>query len=132
MDENNSDLFYMLCTDKAIRTVGLIDYGSLEFECGSTLDLPFSPNAFSMILNRIGNTVCEGESYTNGKIKVPDFKTPMYLLERDSEVSEGQRVMKVIVPDYNKKYPWDDDCAPVYKAQITESEITIMKEIYNG
>ena len=77
----------------------------LEFQ----VVLEASPDVVGSVLNELGYMVQSGKRFKSGDLVDGILlDSPLRLLEMDS--INGDRVLRVIAPDPNKKWPEDPDC----------------------
>lgn len=108
------------------HTHGLNRYGSLELE----LNLPMEPNQATRFINLIADRVSKGMKYASGDKVTDIFTLPFYLFETQPIFGEMyERVLRIVFPDPQVKYPWDAGCDPVYAKQLSDWEIARMKII---
>lgn len=111
-------------------TEGLSKFGSLELE----LVLPVEPEKAQKWLNIVGSEIVDGRAYKSGERIEGMFTCPFYLLNCPPVFrSEGERVLRMVVPDEHYLYPWEDGCAEIFRQQLTNAGIMIArKQLLSG
>lgn len=105
--EGESDLVY--------HTHGLNKYDSLELE----LNLPLENKIAMQFVNIIGLEIANGRRLKDGDIVEGLFNLPIAFRETKGIFSDSEEVnLRIILPDENGLFPWDDNCSPEYKKQI--------------
>ena len=104
----------------AAHTHGLDKHGMKELE----VNLPLEKNQMLKLVNTVAyelvsnNLVIDEEYYFEANTI---FNCPI-LLKKTVPVFKsdklGKYVLRVIFPDENGNFPWDDGCLPYYKDQI--------------
>lgn len=83
------------------------------------LALPFNPQIAGEILNCLGTMIANGSDFRSGDIVEGILVDCPLALKTFRET--GRSVLRVIVPDVNRKFPWDEGCDEVYKKQLEET-----------
>ena len=97
------------------HTHGLKDYDSLELE----LNLSLPEDNAMIFLNIIGLRIANGTIYQDNDVANDLFNLPIIFKEVEGISSDShERHLRVIFPDANGKFPWDDGCNPDYAKQI--------------
>lgn len=96
------------------HTHGLSTYGSLELE----LNLPLENELAMQFINIIGLEIANGLKLTDGDFVDGLFSMPIAFREADGIFGEGERNLRIILPDENGLFPWDEGCNPAYQHQI--------------
>lgn len=96
------------------HTHGLSRYGGhLEFQ----VILDMGPRNIGYVLNEFGFRVRSGEKFKDGDVVNGIFEDcPVRLVEMDD--SEGKKVLRVVIPDSQNRWPEDKACDPPYTQQI--------------
>lgn len=108
------------------HTHGLDKFGSLELE----LLLPVALDKANLWLNVLGVEIVYGQCFKSGERIEGLFSCPFYLLNCSPVYGtyEGERVLRMIVPDKNYLFPWDDGCIEIFRQQLTSAEIIIARQ----
>lgn len=97
------------------HTHGLNEYDSLELE----LNLPLPEDDAMIFLNMIGLRIANGQPYKDGDVAKDLFNVPIVFKETPGISSMTDELhLRVIFPDAQGKFPWDDNCHPDYANQI--------------
>lgn len=116
------------CGRTKFHTHGLCKFGSLEIE----LNLPLVMEQGGLFVNLIAQSIADGQRYQSGDRVERVFNLPFYVLETDAiGGNPGERVLRVILPDKEVLYPWDNGCEDFYRVQLSDGEILRMKQILN-
>ncbi len=106
-----------------VRTLGLKEkYGHLEFQ----IVLDIGDDMLGYILNVFGLRVQAGERFYDGQILndiLKDYDVKLMAMEDD-----GEKVLRVIIPDANHKYPQDAGCAAYYNLQALPTDVLIVEK----
>lgn len=102
------------------HTHGLDVYGSLELE----INLSISPKNAGMILNILGLEIANGKKFEDGEIDYSIFKNGIAFRKVTSKFGDVvSDVLRVIIPDTNFKFPWDEGCQEPYASQLTRNTL---------
>ena len=93
------------------HTHGLDKYGHLEFQCV----LNIGQSMIMYILNSLGLRVQSGEKFKSGDSVSEIIKD--YDIRLKEVESDGKKLLRVILPDANNKFPDDEGCEPIYSLQ---------------
>ncbi|SHJ57647.1 hypothetical protein SAMN02745136_00433 [Anaerocolumna jejuensis DSM 15929] len=107
------------------HTHGLDKWGSLEIE----INLHLRPEILGQYLNLIAEKIVKGLMVEDGERVMGIFDCPIYFFKTKSVQSEDE-VLRVIVPDEEMRFPWDNDCSESYREQIEPKHILRRKDIY--
>ena len=99
------------------HTHGLNEYGSLELE----LNLSLEKNQACQFINLIGLEIANGKKFKDGDFDDTIFNCKIAFKEVEGIYEENQKCLRVIFPDTNYKFPWEDGCEEPYKWQISEN-----------
>ena len=47
------------------------------------------------------------------------------IIELGNDITASRTLLRIIIPDENDLYPWEDKCNPYYKEQFTDKDIII-------
>ena len=97
------------------HTHGLVNYGHLEFQ----VVLDVGPNLIGFLLNAMGCRVQNGESFKDGDIITGIVSGPLRLKEVSSN---GERVLRIMLPDEQMRFPGEADCMAPYNLQDLSEE----------
>lgn len=106
------------------HTHGLDKYGSLEVE----INLHLRPEVMGQYLNFISSKIADGFIVKEGEKVTGLFECPIYFIKTQSVQSE-EEVLRVILPDEEMRFPWDDNCSSGYREQIEPKHILKRKDI---
>jgi len=98
----------------AFHTHGLDKYGSLELE----LNLPLDQKQGMTFVNLVGLEIANGKKFKDGDIDNTVFQCNITFREAKSIFGENEKILRIILPDENFKFPWEDGCSQPYKSQI--------------
>lgn len=93
------------------HTHGMDKYGHQEFQ----MVLMIGSQLICYILNALGLRVQAGESFKDGDSVSEIIKD--YDIRLKEVESEGKKLLRVILPDKNNKFPDDEGCMYEYKLQ---------------
>lgn len=99
------------------HTHGLNKYGSLELE----INFPIQQNLAGHILNEIGLKIANGKKYKSNDTIEDIVNVKLKVIETKgvhSDAHGDEKVLRIILPDENHKFPWDEGCNPIYQKQI--------------
>ncbi|EQB4340873.1 DUF4262 domain-containing protein [Clostridium botulinum] len=97
------------------HTHGLEEYNSLELE----LNLSLEQKQAMRFLNLIGLKIANGIGFKDGDSDNSIFNCEVFFKEVDGIYRNGnRRMLRVILPDPNFKFPWENGCAEPYKSQL--------------
>lgn len=94
------------------HTHGMRKYGHLDFQ----LVLHVSDQDFGYILNSLGLRVQAGEHFNSGDLIEGIFEDCPVRLDEVEE--SGRRVLRVIIPDSQNRFPEDPACEYPYSYQL--------------
>lgn len=97
-------------------TYGMFKYGHPEFQ----LVLHMEHKMILYTLNMLGLHVQAGKVFKDGDI-IEDLFEGYNALLKEIEYN-GEKMLRVIVPDENHKFPDDEDCHPHYRHQVLPIE----------
>lgn len=102
------------------HTHGLDKYNSLELE----INLNVHTNIAKNIINTIGLDIANGKEIKDGYFDEENFNCKIAIKEaieicKDTHIDKiDHRILRIILPDDNFKFPWDDECQDFYRTQI--------------
>lgn len=103
--------------DKVVyHTHGLKEYGSLELE----LNLSLNKAQGTQFLNIIGLHIANGKVFNDGDFDETIFTCKIAFKKLKGIYGDGEDNLRVIFPDTNFKFPWDEGCEEPYMSQIGE------------
>lgn len=115
-------IHYIPCEQPSFHTHGLNQYGSLELE----LVLPVDPQKGMQLINYIAAQIAwYGKHYTSAE-KVSDvLNLPFYLFQTTpvQASKEGDQVLRILLCDTLRRYPWHPNCDQEIKEQLNETEL---------
>lgn len=106
IDDKNNRVVY--------HTHGLDKYGSLELE----LNLSVEQKVAMDILNSVGIEIAKGKKYIDGDIDETLLTCKIAFKKVKGIFGYGEMNLRVIVPDPNFKFPWEEGCQKEYINQI--------------
>lgn len=96
------------------HTHGLKEYDLMELE----MTLPLEKQVAQDFLNLIGLEIANGRSFKDGEKVEKLFNVPIVFRIVDGIHGDNEKHLRVIFPDANNKFPWDDGCDAEYAKQI--------------
>lgn len=96
------------------HTHGLDKLDSLELE----LNLPLNQQQAMGFINIIGYAIANGRKLKNNDIIEDLFSCKVFIKEVEGIYGEGEKNLRIVFPDPNFKFPWEDGCEEPYKSQI--------------
>lgn len=96
------------------HTHGLIEYDSLELE----LNLPLNQSQAMKFINIVGLGIANGLNLKDGDFDSTLFSCQTAFKEVDGIHGDGERNLRIIFPDTNYTFPWEEGCQEPYKSQI--------------
>lgn len=131
--KNRIDWIIHLCTNGICDECGKKEKGFLPHTCNAhthgmekychmdfQMVLLARPEEISRILNTFGLWVQSGR-----KFKAGDMVSDIYLdcdVRLDEFEETGRKVLRVIIPDAENRFPEDEDCMEVYRLQLLETD----------
>ena len=123
-------IVYAVCNGHGLKflTKGLArDFETLELE----LNLNVSLENGGLVLNVIAEQISEGKRYTDFERVTGLFTMPFYVIETvpcslpqdERENPDYEKVLRVVIPDYQGRFPWEDGCEEGFKDQLIPEEI---------
>lgn len=104
------------------HTHGMSKYGHQDFQ----LVLYLHPNQMGYVLNNLGLRVQAGERFKAGDLVEGIFdRCPLRL---DEAEESGRKVLRVIIPDDQNRFPEDPDCTYPYSYQLVPTDELARKE----
>jgi len=104
------------------HTHGMNNYNHPEFQM--VLNVP--PELLGHILNTLGLRVKNGE-----KFKAGDFVHEViedYPIRLDEQIVEGEKLLRVCIPDPNGKFPGESGCDDIYALQGFPMEMLYLEK----
>lgn len=101
-------------TPLSYHTHGLDKYGSLELE----INLNIQNELAGYIINEIGLKIANGEKIMNMDI-IEDVVTAPLVVVRTKGIHSEEEVLRIIIPDENLKFPWEEGCSEKYIKQVS-------------
>lgn len=98
------------------HTYGMFKYNHPEFQ----LVLRMEDKMILYTLNRLGLRVQAGQVFKDGDV-IDDLFEGYKALLKEIEYN-GEKMLRVIIPDENHKFPDDEDCQPHYRHQVLPVE----------
>lgn len=98
------------------HTHGMEKYGHMDFQ----IVLQARPEEISRILNTFGLWVQSGRRFHAG-----DMVSDIYLdcdVRLDEFEETDRKVLRVIIPDAENRFPEDENCMEVYRLQMLETD----------
>ena len=104
------------------HTHGMAKYGHMDFQ----LVLYLHPNQMGYVLNNLGLRVQAGERFKAGDLVEGIFnRCPLRL---DEAEESGRKVLRVIIPDDENRFPEDPECEYPYNYQLIPTDELARKE----
>ena len=104
------------------HTHGMAKYGHQDFQ----LVLYLHPNQLGYVLNNLGLRVQAGEQFKAGDMVEGIFdRCPLRL---DEAEESGRKVLRVIIPDDQNRFPEDLKCEYPYSYQLVPTDDLTRKE----
>ena len=104
------------------HTHGMAKYGHQDFQ----LVLYLHPNQMGYVLNNLGLRVQAGEQFKAGDMVEGIFdRCPLRL---DEAEESGRKVLRVIIPDDENRFPEVPDCTYPYSYQLVPTDELARKE----
>ena len=104
------------------HTHGMNKYGHLDFQ----LVIHLHPNQMGYVLNTLGLRVQAGEHFKSGDLVEGIFdRCPLRL---DEVEESGRKVLRVIIPDDQNRFPEDSACEYPYSYQLVPTDELERKE----
>lgn len=124
MTENKWVIHYITEDPICAHTHGLEKYLGNEVE----ISIPVNHQTAMMLLNTVGNEVVYGDyklklNHRNFEL----FNMPVYFFELPSTLDKTKNILRLVIPDPNNKFPWDNDCDYYYQQQLSNEEIIWFK-----
>ncbi len=98
------------------HTHGMERYHHMDFQM--VLYLPFEE--IGRILNTLGLRVQAGERFQAGDLVSGIYEDCDIRLDEYEET--GRRVLRVVIPDKDNVFPEEENCMPVYRLQLLDTE----------
>ena len=98
------------------HTHGMERYHHMDFQM--VLYLPFEE--IGRILNTLGLRVQTGERFHDGDLVSGIYEDCDIWLDEYEET--GRRVLRVVIPDKYNVFPEEENCMPVYRLQLLDTE----------
>ena len=98
------------------HTHGMERYRHMDFQM--VLYLPFEE--IGRILNTLGLRVQAGERFHDGDLVSGIYEDCDIRLDEYEET--GRRVLRVVIPDKYNVFPEEENCMPVYRLQLLDTE----------
>lgn len=98
------------------HTHGMERYHHMDFQM--VLYLPFEE--IGRILNTLGLRVQADEQFHDGDLVSGIYEDCDIRLDEYEET--GRRVLRVVIPDKYNVFPEEEDCMPVYRLQMLDTE----------
>lgn len=98
------------------HTHGMERYHHMDFQM--VLYLPFEE--IGRILNTLGLRVQAGERFHDGNLVSGIYEDCDIRLDEYEET--GRRVLRVVIPDKYNVFPEEENCMPVYRLQLLDTE----------
>lgn len=98
------------------HTHGMEKYGHMDFQ----LVLKTHPTEISRILSTFGLWVQSGRRFKAGDMVSGIFRDCDVRLDEFEET--GRKVLRVIIPDDENRFPEDENCMEVYRLQLLETD----------
>ena len=98
------------------HTHGMERYRHMDFQM--VLFLP--PEEIGRILNTLGLRVQAGERFHDGVLVSGIYEDCDIRLNEYKE--NGRTVLRVVIPDKNNVFPEEENCMPVYRLQLLDTE----------
>ena len=98
------------------HTHGMERYHHMDFQM--VLYLPFEE--IGRILNTLGLRVQAGERFHHGDLVSGIYEDCDIRLDEYEET--GRRVLRVVIPDKYNVFPEEENCMPVYRLQLLDTE----------
>lgn len=97
---------------------GLDEYDSLELEINLSI-----PQKLGMyIINTIGLRIANGEKFKDGDM-VDEVVNCLLPIRETSGIHSNDKHLRIIIPDENFKFPWDEGCNLEYINQINDANL---------
>lgn len=97
----------------------LKNYGHLDLQI---IAVPYMTIEFAKkLFDSIVTDIIADSVYLDSEYVWSDGHEPI-IAKVVKEEGSGRMLLRLITPDVNDKYPWDDDCDPEYKKQFTEKD----------
>lgn len=90
-------------------------YSHPEFQ----IILPISEKLVFTLINEIGMRAAEGQRFSDGYM-IDDILSGYSICLKEVWDDAENLVYRIILPDPNGLFPWDDGCEEVYKKQYKE------------
>ena len=107
--------------ESVFHTHGLYKHGMTELELKLSIE---SRQAMHMInsiaIYLIKNNIIIKDEYVDESNL---FNCDIYFRRVKGVYGNGEQNIRIILPDPNFLFPWDDNCDEVYKAQLNEDDI---------
>ena len=104
------------------HTHGMAKYSHQDFQ----LVLYLHPNQMGYVLNNLGLRVQAGERFKAGDLVEGIFdRCPLRL---DEAEESGRKVLRVIIPDDENRFPEDPECEYPYSYQLVPTDELVRKE----
>lgn len=94
------------------HTHGLEKYGHLDFQ----VVLAMPPELIGHLLNDLGLRVQAGEKFKDGDV-IDDLLANGYLVRLIEVEETGRKVLRLLLPDGNNRFPGDKECRYPYNRQ---------------
>lgn len=99
-----------------VHTHGMEKYGHLDFQ----LVIHMPPQEMGYVLNTLGLRVKAGERYQSGDLVEGIFEDCSIRLDEVEEC--GRKVLRVIMPDSQNRFPEDPECDYPYNYQLIPTD----------
>ena len=118
------DIHHILDEPVSYHTHGLEQFGSLEIE----IVLPLYPHEGAMFCNNIGAAIQTGLKVEDGQMVEGLFNLPIFFF-KTMPLHGDKEVYRVVFPDSQGLFPWEDGCEETYKNQMGKDyERWVIKE----
>ena len=132
----NNEKFFDIHTHGLLMNFGILDlqlivpYGTEYSNGPEFLDdfiIDFFSNMCKYAMDRNNDPLCDND-FSN--LSLPDKSTKKIKFKVVKDNDFDRMLLRVIFPDSNGKYPWDDDCDELYKLQFSTEDLAYNKRIY--
>lgn len=99
----------------------LLIFGHIDLQILSVPDLPIS-KAYD-IINSIVSSIIDDEKFTNDDEFTIKNDDTLYKMKMVLENGFDRPLLRIIIPDENNLYPWDEGVNPYYELQFTGKDM---------
>lgn len=108
----------------------LMTFGQIDLQIIPVSDLP-TPKVYDIITSVVSSIIC-GDKYTNDdEFTIRDDDT-LYKMKMVLENEFDRPLLRIIVPDENNLYPWDEGVNPYYELQFTGNDVRVNNYMVYG